>query len=236
MVLKCSHTSILSQDSREKLHYESVWSAPSAGSNIGNQQPQYLSKVGRSSLKPILERIHRNNRGQGKGTTGLLDVGCGNGRNSFLAASIGFSVDALDISSSAIELAKNSRPDADIRFLNTSFFEFAAPDEGYAAILDDGFFHHLRPACHEYYVEKIRQLLRPDTGRFILVHLVDTESNRAQRHYIDDPNAIHFTRLYKPENINEIFSTQGFTTLKVEPDADASGREFSIHLLSAVHD
>ena len=74
-----------------------------------------------------------------------LDLGCGPGRNALYLAANGFTVDAVDLSATAVAWAREraARAGADIRFHEGDAFEL---DLGtYDLVYDSGCFHHLAP-------------------------------------------------------------------------------------------
>ncbi|MFJ8388814.1 class I SAM-dependent methyltransferase [Streptomyces sp. NPDC094438] len=78
-----------------------------------------------------------------------LDLGCGPGRNALHLASLGFEVDAVDLSAQAITWAQDRAREAgaDIRFHRGDAFALAATELSgpYDLIYDSGCFHHLPP-------------------------------------------------------------------------------------------
>jgi cyclopropane fatty-acyl-phospholipid synthase-like methyltransferase len=75
-----------------------------------------------------------------------LDLGCGPGRNAIHLAGKGFTVDAVDLSSTAITWAEERAQQAgvEVRFLHGDAFELAL-DGPYDLVYDSGCFHHLPP-------------------------------------------------------------------------------------------
>lgn len=101
----------------------------------------------------------------GKVTPGkVLDVGCGNGRNSVYLAQNGFKVDAIDFSSTSIEWAQElaERKNVDVNFINGSFFDIDFQLNSYDFIYDAGCLHHIKPHRRNLYLQKISSLLRPN--------------------------------------------------------------------------
>ncbi|MEU2871481.1 class I SAM-dependent methyltransferase [Streptomyces olivoreticuli] len=78
-----------------------------------------------------------------------LDLGCGPGRNALHLASLGFQVDAVDLSPTAITWAEERAREAgaDIRFHCGDAFALAGTEltGPYDLIYDSGCFHHLPP-------------------------------------------------------------------------------------------
>ncbi len=93
-----------------------------------------------------------------------IDLGCGTGRNAVYLAKMGYRVDAVDLSETAIgkarSLAQQSKVDVD--FIVGSIFNLALPGSHYDLAYDAGLLHHLQPHQRPYYLEKIRAILKPD--------------------------------------------------------------------------
>jgi SAM-dependent methyltransferase len=89
-----------------------------------------------------------------------LDLGCGPGRNALHLAGKGFSVDAVDLSPTAIAWARERAGDADIRFLCGDAFALDL-DGPYDLIYDSGCFHHLAPHRRVSYLALLNRHLAP---------------------------------------------------------------------------
>lgn len=98
-----------------------------------------------------------------------LDIGCGNGRNSFYLAEQGFDSFGIDISEESIAWAKEisqnmlQKPCFEVK----SLFDFNAEANRFDLILDSGCFHHIKPHRREEYLTKIQTLLKED-GFFLM--------------------------------------------------------------------
>ncbi|MFJ3979067.1 class I SAM-dependent methyltransferase [Streptomyces sp. NPDC090021] len=94
-----------------------------------------------------------------------LDLGCGPGRNALHLASLGFEVDAVDLSPQAVSWASERAREAgaDIRFHCGNAFELAATVLGgpYDLIYDSGCFHHLPPHRRVSYLALLDRALAP---------------------------------------------------------------------------
>ncbi|MBM7790594.1 class I SAM-dependent methyltransferase [Tenggerimyces flavus] len=99
-----------------------------------------------------------------------LDLGCGHGRNAIALAQAGFDVDAVDLSSSAIEWGKARAAEAsvDVRFHQADIFTVALPHDRYDLVYDSGCLHHLPPHRRVSYRDLIDRVLEPG-GHFGLV-------------------------------------------------------------------
>lgn len=94
-----------------------------------------------------------------------LDLGCGPGRNALRLASLGFEVDAVDLSPEAISWAEERAREAgaDIRFHRGDAFALDAtvPTGTYDLIYDSGCFHHLPPHRRVSYLGLLDRALAP---------------------------------------------------------------------------
>ncbi|UNL83720.1 class I SAM-dependent methyltransferase [Priestia koreensis] len=92
----------------------------------------------------------------------VLDIGCGAGRNALFLASQGFEVDAIDLSSTSIEWAKERADERNlsIRFIHGNLFETALRTETYDLIYDSGCFHHLAPHRRITYNKLVTRVLK----------------------------------------------------------------------------
>ncbi|MHB9864169.1 class I SAM-dependent methyltransferase [Streptomyces sp. YIM S03343] len=95
-----------------------------------------------------------------------LDLGCGPGRNALHLASLGFTVDAVDLSPTAIAWAgeRAREAGAEVRFLRGDAFALARAGEldgPYDLVYDSGCFHHLPPHRRISYLALLDELLAP---------------------------------------------------------------------------
>jgi SAM-dependent methyltransferase len=92
-----------------------------------------------------------------------LDLGCGPGRNALYLASLGFEVDAVDLSPAAIAWAEDRAREAgaDVRFHCADAFTATGLDGPYDLIHDSGCFHHLPPHRRISYLALLDRALAP---------------------------------------------------------------------------
>jgi cyclopropane fatty-acyl-phospholipid synthase-like methyltransferase len=97
----------------------------------------------------------------------VLDLGCGNGRNSVFMALQGCQVDAVDFSHEAIEWAKNlmKKNSVEINYNCISIFDLKIKQHDYDIVYDCGCFHHLPPHRRNTYLELVKNALKP-SGMF----------------------------------------------------------------------
>lgn len=97
----------------------------------------------------------------------VLDLGCGNGRNSIFLAKFGFTVEGVDYSGTAIEWAAQHAREAgvELRLHHASVFDLQLTAGSYDLIYDSGCFHHMPPHRRLSYVELVVDALKPG-GQF----------------------------------------------------------------------
>ncbi|MER5964533.1 class I SAM-dependent methyltransferase [Streptomyces sp. NPDC002057] len=95
----------------------------------------------------------------------VLDLGCGPGRNALHLASLGYRVDAVDLSPTAIRWAEERAREAGatgIRFVRgDAFAAGTALDGPYDLVHDSGCFHHLPPHRRVSYLALLDRVLAP---------------------------------------------------------------------------
>jgi len=93
-----------------------------------------------------------------------LDIGCGNGRNSFYLAKKGFEVYGIDFAKSSIQWGKQMAKEQSIEmnFLCQSIFDFRYEPESFDFVYDSGCFHHIKPHRRNRYLNTALKLLKPD--------------------------------------------------------------------------
>ncbi len=99
-----------------------------------------------------------------------LDLGCGPGRNAIWLAQQGFAVDAVDLSSTALDWGRERARSAgvDVNFVEGSIFELDESFAAYDLVYDSGCFHHLPPHRRLSYRWLLERALRRG-GAFGLV-------------------------------------------------------------------
>ena len=167
------------------------------------QVPFFVSKPDES----LVSYVHRGLVTPGR----ALDLGCGPGRNALYLASIGFEVDAIDLSSAAISWARDRAREAgaEIRFHCGDAFALATTELAgpYNLIYDSGCFHHLPPHRRISYRTLLDRVLAPG-GMFGLSCFAPGEMGGSE---LSDADFYHEARLhgglaYTPESLRWIFS------------------------------
>jgi 2-polyprenyl-3-methyl-5-hydroxy-6-metoxy-1,4-benzoquinol methylase len=99
-----------------------------------------------------------------------LDIGCGNGRNSFYLAQNGLEAQGVDFSKTSIEWGRKIAKEQSLKvnFLCQSIFEFQDKPESFDFIYDSGCLHHIKPHRRNQYLKTILKYLKPD-GYFAMI-------------------------------------------------------------------
>jgi len=137
-----------------------------------------------------------------------LDLGCGPGRNALHLASVGFQVDAVDLSPTAIAWAEDRARDAgaDIRFHCDDAFTTTDLGGPYDLIYDSGCFHHLPPHRRISYLAFLDRALAHG-GYFALTCFAAGEmGSELPDSAFYHQSCLHGGLAYTPESLCWIFS------------------------------
>ncbi|MGW6642989.1 class I SAM-dependent methyltransferase [Streptomyces iakyrus] len=182
----------------------------------------------------LVAAVERGALGGGR----ALDLGCGPGRNALYLAARGFDVDAVDLSSTALDWAgERARGTGaeNVRFHHGDAFALAGEDltGPYDLVYDSGCFHHLPPHRRVSYLALLEQLLAPG-GLFGLTCFAagagGMGSELSDIDFYREGAGLRGGLAYTPEALREIFS--GLTELELrrmrdEPeDSECFGKSF----------
>ncbi|MFF8913707.1 class I SAM-dependent methyltransferase [Streptomyces sp. NPDC015032] len=149
-----------------------------------------------------------------------LDLGCGPGRNALHLASLGFEVDAVDLSPAAIAWAEDRAREtgADVRFHRGDVFALAGTEltGPYDLIHDSGCFHHLPPHRRISYLGLLDNTLAPG-GHFALTCFAAGEAGMGSElpdaSFYEQAGGLHGGLAYTPKSLRRIFS--GLTEIEL---------------------
>ncbi|MFH8688596.1 class I SAM-dependent methyltransferase [Streptomyces anulatus] len=160
-----------------------------------------------------------------------LDLGCGPGRNALHLASLGFDVDAVDLSPEAIAWARERADGTEargVRFHRGDAFALtvagAALAGPYDLIHDSGCFHHLPPHRRVSYLALLERCLAPG-GHFALTCFAAGEGGMGSE--LPDAELYRTGGLqgglaYSPEALRRVFS--GLTEIELRRMNDEGPR------------
>lgn len=146
------------QDAKEEAYYEAQWRRVRVGGD-GDGDPTYVRSAPRAAVIKTLET-----RGVIRDGDLAFDVGCGRGRNAIALAVKGMRVTGLDISASAIELARQDLqryPNLAVDFRHGSVLEPPPLPPSFDLWLDDGLLHHVRRRFWPRYFSILRARTKP---------------------------------------------------------------------------
>jgi len=114
-----------------------------------------------------------------------LDLCCGAGTNTVYLAQNGYDTTGIDISSTALGMAKNKEEhaNADLCFVNASFTDLPFANNQFVLIYDMGCFHHVRVEHRAKFISGVHRVLG-DGGVYMLTCFS----------YRNGPRWNHFTR------------------------------------------
>jgi 2-polyprenyl-3-methyl-5-hydroxy-6-metoxy-1,4-benzoquinol methylase len=106
----------------------------------------------------------------------VLELGCGDGVNAVFMASRGCQVTAVDISPTALKMARGKARAAkvDVEFVEGDVFELQPPRTPFDFIFDRGMFHHVQVFHYEDYLRLVADRLVPDGYFHLICHHVST--------------------------------------------------------------
>ncbi|MGP8302033.1 class I SAM-dependent methyltransferase [Streptomyces inhibens] len=139
-----------------------------------------------------------------------LDLGCGPGRNALHLASLGFQVDAVDLSPTAIAWGEERAREAgaDIRFHCGDAFTLTAAELGgpYDLIHDSGCFHHLPPHRRISYLRLLDRGLAPGGHLALTCFAAGEMGSELPDAAFYRRSRLHGGLAYTPESLRWIFS------------------------------
>lgn len=120
--------------------------------------------------KPDESLVSYVERGLVPRTGRALDLGCGPGRNTLHLASLGYQVDGVDLSATAVRWAEERARETGaegVHFLRGDAFADGTLEGPYDLVHDSGCFHHLPPHRRVGYLALLDRVLAPG-GHFTL--------------------------------------------------------------------
>jgi 2-polyprenyl-3-methyl-5-hydroxy-6-metoxy-1,4-benzoquinol methylase len=105
-----------------------------------------------------------------------LELGCGDGVNAVFMASRGSKVTAVDVSGTALEMAREKQrsADVDIEFIEGDIFELEPTRTPYDFVFDRGMLHHVQVFHFEDYKNLVADRVAPGGLFHLICHHVST--------------------------------------------------------------
>jgi 2-polyprenyl-3-methyl-5-hydroxy-6-metoxy-1,4-benzoquinol methylase len=106
----------------------------------------------------------------------VLELGCGDGVNAVFMAGRGCEVTAVDVSPTALEMARSKQREAgvEVEFVEGDVFELEWAGEPYDFVFDRGMLHHLQVFQFEDYKRLVAERLAPGGLFHLICHHVST--------------------------------------------------------------
>lgn len=138
-----------------------------------------------------------------------LDICCGVGTNTVYLAQNGFEVTGIDISSKALEYAKEKAEQAkvNIRFMVRNFLELPFEDEEFDFAFDMGCFHHVKPDDRSTFIKGVNRVLKRD-GSYLMVCFSDRKGP-GWNHFTTEEITQLFSDLFRIKRIEHVSSPEG---------------------------
>ncbi|MEV5575223.1 class I SAM-dependent methyltransferase [Spirillospora sp. NPDC052269] len=160
--------------------------------DIGRPQPALLDLAGSGAL-----------------TGRVLDVGCGTGEHTLMAAALGLDVTGVDMADAALRAAKAKARERALRarFLHCDVQALTDLGEVFDTVLDSLVFHALDDDVRTVYLAGLRAVLRPG-GRLFLLGYSDRQPDHVRvphgltREQITD----HFADGWRIDSFDEVLS------------------------------
>ena len=138
-----------------------------------------------------------------------LDVCCGAGTNTIYLAQNGYEVTGIDISRTAIEIAKKKAAAADVsmNFLNESFIELPFSDGEFDFVWDMGCFHHVEIQDRRKFIAGINRVLKP--GGVYMLTCFSYRNGKAWNHFTEPQIVSLFCRYFEFGEFRDYPSVEG---------------------------
>lgn len=152
----------------------------------------------------------------------VLDLGCGEGRHTFLFAKNGFKAYGLDYLPLPLKLALQRAKAQKL----TKGFAFVLADahlppfkaKSFDVLIDSGFFHHVKKSDWKHYIRNITALLK-DGGSFHLTafstRFKHYPGEKRSRNWLVHRN--HYDRFFRKSDFQKIFGDR-FEILRIEEE------------------
>lgn len=138
-----------------------------------------------------------------------LDICCGAGTNALYLAEKGFQVTGIDISSKAVEYAKEKarKTSARAQFQVQNFLKLPFKDEEFDFVFDMGCFHHVKVKDRNTFIRGVHRVLKK--GGFYLMVCFSHRNGPAWNHFTREQIIQLFSGHFKIKNIEHTASVEG---------------------------
>ena len=210
--------------------YEQKWKAMRG--QFTTKSRSYMSKVPLVALVRLEKYLKKKKLKKLQ----ILDIGCGNGRNSVYLAKQGHIVNGIDVSPSAIKLANQNAKRNKLKINNKvgSVFNLPYKINSFDLLLDSGCLHHLRKSEWGNYLKNILRVLKP--GGYLLLYCFGDKyvnvhgfRNRpAKRNWLTIKG--HHYHFFTDKEIKEFFNKK-FEIIYNYDEIKTNGKAFKVYLM-----
>ncbi|NUW33384.1 class I SAM-dependent methyltransferase [Nonomuraea sp. SMC257] len=184
-----------------------------------------------SAAAPRRARTPSRSRTPGR----ALDLGCGPGRNALYLASLGFEVDAVDLSPAAVGWARQRAAEtaADVRFIVGDAFTADLAPHGYDLVYDSGCLHHLPPHRRVSYLDLLDRVLAPGGHLAVACFAAGAMGSELPDEDFYRDGRLHGGLAYTPESLRFIFSDLAEIEIRMMEEQPPDGPCFGVPFLLA---
>lgn len=138
-----------------------------------------------------------------------LDICCGAGTNTVYLAQKGFQMTGIDISSKALEYAKEKakKANVNIKFRVANFVDLPFEDEEFDFVFDNGCFHHVEVEDRNTFIKGVYRVLKK-TGLYLMT-VFSYRNGPAWNHFTKEQIIKLFSNHFKIKSIEDIASVEG---------------------------
>lgn len=138
-----------------------------------------------------------------------LDLCCGAGTNTVYLAQSGFDVTGIDISKTAIEIAKRKAHQAkvNVNFLAESFINLPFIDRGFGFVFDMGCFHHVEVEERLQFISGVHRVLKQ--GGIYMLTCFSYRNGRGWNHFTRKQITDLFSERFVIEKLRQYPSLEG---------------------------
>ncbi len=192
----------------ESDRYENMWH--SMRGEFHPEKTNYKSNIPSDELLDFILFLKKN-----KTTGTVLDLGCGNGRNSVELANNGFNVTGIDISQSALDLAKKNMIENKviINLKKESVFSLKQKNK-YNVVIDFGLLHHLRKSQWNNYLKNVLNVLMTEGFYCLHVFSANTENKLKPKNKNWRLIGKHYDHFFSKSELNS-FLSKHFKIIKI---------------------
>jgi SAM-dependent methyltransferase len=203
---------------RQKRYFEQAYETGEHG--WPTTEPSDFVKKAFKKIKPNLQNISEPSDSK------VLDIGCGEGRHTFLAARYGFYAVGLDYQLGAIHralgFAENQDAGAGFSFTAGDVFRLPFQEKSFDMLIDFGCLHHVKKKDFSRYLNSILTPLRPRGYYVLSCFSTEFKHHPAEKRTRDWlVHRGHYDRFFRKQDFKTLFG-RDFDQLDYNRERDGS--------------